>query len=229
MFKHEFRAGSDLAFLLQDLQVRVPGNFPQRQHNARSQNLQLALQVRPAVQNFLRQRLVGWRRASHCCRDVRIFQLQAITSVQGSRLIRKTGFVQRCVEKISAAISCEDSSRAIRSMRRGSQAQNKKLRLRIAESRHGLAPIVPVAKRASLHARDFFAILHKSRALSARDDLIVQNVQCSSRVRHSSRCCAPSSFASNRYMASNRRTSIGKSVPKSSRWQCAALHPSQLA
>ncbi len=49
MRKEECGARRDDPALLQKLQVRVPGNFAQRQQRARSQEVQFAFEVRAAI------------------------------------------------------------------------------------------------------------------------------------------------------------------------------------
>jgi len=69
-------------------------------------------------------------------------------------------------------------------MRARRQPDNQQLRLRVAKSRHRLTPIRPVPIRKALFARNAFAILDKTRALSANNDFLVQQVQRTGFVIH---------------------------------------------
>ena len=91
------------------------------------------------------------------------------------RLIREAAFIQLPVEEITGAVTGKNPAGAIAAVRRGRQANHQQPRAQIAEAGHRLAPIVPVAKRAALHARHLFAMPHQSRTLPARHDSLVQN------------------------------------------------------
>src|SRR5713101_2963296 len=61
--------------LLQDLKIGVPRNFSQCQDRFRLQYFQFAFEVAPAVQNFLRERLILRWRAPARRRDVGVRQV----------------------------------------------------------------------------------------------------------------------------------------------------------
>ena len=171
------RARTNLSILLQDFQIRVPRDFSQRQHRRRPQNLQFAPQIAAAIQNFARQRLVGRWRATHGGGNVNILQPQSILAILRSRLIRESRRVQRLVQKIAGAVARKYAPRAIRSMRRRSQPQDKQLRVRIAEARHTASPIFPLAVRPPLLPRHFFPVLHQPRAFPAGAYFLRHNTQ----------------------------------------------------
>jgi hypothetical protein len=111
------------------------------------------------------------------CRNVRIFQAQAVIAPHGSWLIGESRFVQRSVEKFARAISGKDAPCAIRSVRGWRKPKNEQLGARIAESRNRFAPVRPIAKRSPLFSRHFFSILDEARALAARHDFLIQNLE----------------------------------------------------
>src|SRR5216683_1509356 len=85
---------------LQNLEVSVPGNLPQRQDRFGFQNFQLALEVTTAIQDLFGERFILRRRAPAGRRDVCILQPQSVFAVQGSGLVRKACLVQRGIQKI---------------------------------------------------------------------------------------------------------------------------------
>lgn len=85
--------------------------------------------------------------------------------------------MERVKEEVTGPVAGEGAPGAIASMSRRSQADNKKLRLRIAKSGNRLAPIVVAEKSATLRASDRFAIAHETRTLAAEDDFVVQDSQ----------------------------------------------------
>jgi len=185
MRKVEPRPRSDSPALLQQLQIRIPRDFPQRQHCAWLQNFQFAFQITTAIQNLTGQRLICGRCAAHCRRNVRTSQLQPIFSADRSRLVRESSLMQRLEQEITRAVAREYSSGAIPPMRRRRQPKNKQLRARIAETRNPTPPILPRAKCPPFFPRHFFAILHQPRTLAASGHLILyypQSLTCAHRL-----------------------------------------------
>src|SRR5208282_1148504 len=111
------------------------------------------------------------------CRDVGIFQEQAVIAPHGSWLIGESRFVQRSVEKFARAISSEDAPCSIRPVRGWRKPENEQLGARIPESRNRFAPVRPIAKRSPLFSRHSFAILDEARALPASHNFLVQNFE----------------------------------------------------
>jgi len=64
-------------------------------------------------------------------------------------------------------------------MRGGSESDNENRGLRVAESRHRPAPILPVAIRPPLVARHVFAITHQPRAQAALRDTALEQSEFS--------------------------------------------------
>src|SRR5208283_106129 len=71
----------------------------------------------------------------------------------------------------------EYAPRAICSMRRRSQPQDKQLCVGIAEPRHAASPIFPLAVRPPLLARHLFPVFHQPRALAAGTDFLRDHAQ----------------------------------------------------
>lgn len=116
------RAGSDHSTLLEDVEVGVPRDFAERQDCFGFKNLEFALQIIAAIQDFSRERFIVRRGAAAGCGDVCVFELQAVVAVKGSGLVRETCFVQGGVKKIAGAIPGEHAAGAIRAMRRGGES-----------------------------------------------------------------------------------------------------------
>jgi hypothetical protein len=163
--------------LLQQSQIGPHRDAAKDHHSARPQNLQLALQVVPAIRQLRRQRFIrGWR-ATQGRGHVSILQSEPIVAIHRSGLIRKSRAKHSLVQKIAGAIAGEHSSRAIGPMRCGRKPQNQKLRARIAESWNRSSPIVPSEKRSALVPRDLFAIPYQPRASSAANNFLIQFFQ----------------------------------------------------
>ena len=60
-------------------------------------------------------------------------------------------------------------------MRAGSEAHDKDARVRVAESRHRLAPVFPFAIGAALLARDLLAIGNEPRTARAADHFAIED------------------------------------------------------
>lgn len=82
------------------------------------------------------------------------------------------------VEKeIAGAVPGERASRAIAAVGRGSEADDKDLRMWIAEAWNRLTPIVAVQESTALSAGNGLAIAHEARALAAGNDFVVKDLQ----------------------------------------------------
>jgi len=174
MTKRKFRQAPNLPALLQQSQVRPHRNAPQRQNRPRTNQFQLSLEVRPAIRELRRQRLIRGRCAPHRRRNIRILQSKPVIPVRGRRLIRKPRAKKRLVKKISRPVPSEYAPRPIPAMRRRRKPQDQQPRTRIAEARHRLAPILALAKRPPFFPRDFLAIAHQPRTLPTAHNLLVQ-------------------------------------------------------
>src|SRR5262249_4335153 len=68
-------------------------------------------------------------------------------------------------------------SGAIPAVRRGRESQHQQFRIGLAERRHGLSPIFPVAVGTPFFSRDSRTVLHQARASSTRHNLTAENFQ----------------------------------------------------
>ena len=168
--------GNDAA-LFQDFEVSVPGDFSEGQDGARLEDFQFAEEIGAAIRKFGGKRLVGGRGAADSGSDVGVFQLEAVVAADGSGLIGEAGFVKGGIEKIAGAIASEDAAGAIAAVSGGGEPQNKELRVRIAESGDGFAPVGPIAKGAALFLGNFFAVDDETQAFAAGDYFFVQDMK----------------------------------------------------
>jgi len=166
--------GNDAA-LLQDFEVGVPGDFSEGEDGARLEDFQFAEEIRAAICEFGRKRFVGGRSAADGGGDVGVFQLEAVVAADGSGLIGEARFVESCIEKIAGAISGEDSAGAIAAVGGGGESENEELRVRIAETGDGLAPVGPIEEGAAFFLRNFFAVNDEARAFAAGHDFLIEN------------------------------------------------------
>src|ERR1022692_4334369 len=127
------------------------------------------------LQQLLRKRLVGgWSAADRGC-DVQIFQRESIVAIGGVGLIGESGFIEHREHEFAGGIPREGASGAVGAMRTGSQTHDEYARSGIAETGHGLAPVLAVAISAALLAGHLLAIDDQARAASAGNDFPVEN------------------------------------------------------
>src|SRR5262245_9268222 len=100
-------------------------------------------------------------------------ELQAVASVNGSRLVGKAGLEECPVKPLAAAIAGEHAAGAVGAVGGWSEADDQEVGLRRAEVRHGTAPIIVVQKGPPLFGCDLPAILAQPRAALAGDDLLI--------------------------------------------------------
>src|SRR5580658_4644592 len=141
------------------------------------QTLKFSFEIRSAVSELLRQRLVVRRRAARRRGYIKIGEHEAVIAVGGRRLIRKANFVQHRIHKLAGSVSGERPPGAVRAMSAGSQSKHQHARFGIAESRNRFAPVLMVAVSAALLASNELAIGDQPRAARAADDLGIQNLE----------------------------------------------------
>ncbi len=179
MPKRKSSQSRNLPALFQQSQISPHRDAAQYQHSARLQNFEVALPKVAAIRKLRRQRLVRRRRATQRSGHIGILQRESVFAIRRSGLIGKSRAEQRLVKKIAGAIAREHSSRAIGAVRSRRKPQNQKLGARIAETRNGLAPIIPSKERTALVPRDLFAIPYQSRTLAAENDFLIEFFQFS--------------------------------------------------
>ena len=141
------------------------------------QQRDLALEPVRAVRALLRRRQVRRRRAAHRGDDVGAAQREPVVARDRLRLVREPGAVQRREQEVARAVAGEDPARPVAAVRGGREPEDQDPRGRIAEALHRPAPVVPVAIRGPLLARDLLAPLDETRAAAAVDDRLVERFQ----------------------------------------------------
>ena len=177
MPKRKRRPRNNKSLRLQNSQINIPPDFTQRQNRPRLQNLQLPLQIRPAIRQLARQRLIVRRRTPRRRRNIRIHQRQPIVPLHRHRPIRKSRIVKRAIQKLSRLIPRKRPPRSVRPMRSRRQPHQHQPRARIAKSRHRLAPINPVPIRPPFFPCHRLAVRHQPRTFPARNNFFIEHVQ----------------------------------------------------
>jgi len=134
------------------------------------QRVELCEQIRKAVPQLLRRRLVLRRRAAHRRRDEAIAQAHAVVAMRRDGMGREARAMQRRIEKSAGGVAGEGTPGAIAAVRSRCKADEHDARALVAERRHGLAPIGLVRVGALLFARDVSAIRAQLGAAFAGDD-----------------------------------------------------------
>ncbi len=94
MCKDESGSPGNLALLAQDAKIYIEREPAQRHHHLHSlQQLQIALEVRPAIANLIQRQFVIGRRAARHGADVGIAQFQAVVAGGAGGLRSKSGSV----------------------------------------------------------------------------------------------------------------------------------------
>ena len=151
-----------------------PRDVAQGEHRARAAANQVRLRDKANNCGFPWRRFIVRRSATRDRADVGVNESKTIFARDGCGLVRKSGAIKLFVKKIAGAIAGEHAPGAIRAVRRGSEADDQELRVRIAESRDRPAPILLIAIRAALGACDFFAVANQARTFAALNDLSVE-------------------------------------------------------
>src|SRR5260370_30479987 len=106
MRKDVSRARRNNSSLFQNIEITVPGDFPQRQYRLRPQNLKLTPQIAPAIQNIFRQLFVSRRRTTACHSDVSAPEVQTIVPLPVSYRISIAPLVEHRPKASAKALPC---------------------------------------------------------------------------------------------------------------------------
>jgi len=167
-----------LAPALQVVQVGLESNSAQsHNHFQILQPIHFAIEIRRAVGQFLRQRLVVGRRTARGCGDIEIPQFEAICAVNGRGLVGKPRLEQNRIHEFARSIASKRTPRAIRSVCPGRQAEHQYPSFRIAEAGDGFAPIVATEVGAAFLSRNFLPIFDQPGTASAGNDFAVQLIK----------------------------------------------------
>jgi len=163
-----------MPLIFQQREIRAHRHSSKRQHGARLEKFDFPCEVRAAVRELGRQRLVCRRSAPERGRDVRPVKLQTVISADRSRLVRKARPIERAIEKIPRSVAREHPAGPISPMCCGSKTENQQPRLFISESGYGLSPIVPFAIGSPPLPGHLFAIDHEPGTFPASHNLFIE-------------------------------------------------------
>ena len=169
--------GRNQALLLEDLEVCPEGEAAKDEDRFWVEGAEFGFEIGAAVCEFRSKRLVCGRGATNGDSDVCVEENQAVATAFRCGLVGKTGAMECVKQEVARAVAGEGASRAIAAVSRGSQADDEELRMRIAKSGNGLAPVVAFEESAAFGASDGLAITHQTRALPAGNDFLVQDFQ----------------------------------------------------
>ncbi len=133
--------------------------------------MQLAKEIRPAIQDLRRQQFVLRGSTSARGRDVTVVQLQPVVPGYGCLLIGKSKLVEGSVEPVTAPITGKHAARAVTAVCGRGQANQEELGLWVAETWKRLPPIVPLRESLRLLARHFLAPPYETFAFPAYHNL----------------------------------------------------------
>ena len=136
-------------------------------------------EIGTTAEKFGYARFVFRRRAAYRCRDIAIFELETIVSVNGVRLTGKSRTMQSAVEPIAAAIPCENSAGPIAAMRRRCKPNDQQPCLGITEAGKRSRPIFFFAVPARRLCRNRFAPAHKTGTATAANNPRIELLECS--------------------------------------------------
>src|ERR1017187_5337096 len=161
----------------QSLQVIVECDLPQHDYDARIlETLQLLIEVNAAIRNLLGQRFVVRRRAVADRRDVGADQPQPVIAALPVRPVGKFSLVERAEQPPPGRVARKHTPCPIRPVRAGGQANNQQPRTRIAQTRQGFRPIIPVAELALLLTTNSLPVRNEARTKLAANDPLIQLV-----------------------------------------------------
>jgi len=174
----EVRAARDLVLVAKDGQIDVEGQASERDYNFQiAQQFQIFFQIRPAVTDLFRERLVVRRSATHSRADVSAGEHQPVVARNAGGLRSETSLEKSPIEEVAGAVAGEHAAGPIGAMRAGRKADQEHAGVRIAKSGHWPGPIILIAVGATFHASDLLAIFDQPGALPASDDLAIQDLK----------------------------------------------------
>src|SRR5262245_4691124 len=170
MFERRLRPHDDAAEL-EALEIGVEPNPAERDDDTyMRERRDFGVEVRQAVGDLFRRRLVAWRCATDGGGDVCAGQREAIVGILRRGNVRETGAMEGGHQEVAGAagtVAGEHAARAIGAVRRRGQADQQHACVRITEAWYGLAPVALIAERAPLHARDLGTIRPQPRTFLA--------------------------------------------------------------
>ena len=135
--------------------------------------LDLTLQIRLAIREFLRSRTVGWWSAARCCGEIQTFEPEAVITGGREWAVGVACTMESREEEVPGSIAGELSSCPIGTVGTRSQPYNQHACMGIPEARDGFAPILPIPVGTPLPGRHGLTPSYKPGALTAGGDLPV--------------------------------------------------------
>lgn len=153
------------------------GQPAQANDHAGCQQIDLSLEVGPAIEDFAGRGLVCGRNAA--AQGSQIQAAQPETIFPGNRIgsIGQAGPVQGREEEAPGGIAGKLATRTIGAMGTRGEADGEDPGAAIAATRNGLAPVCGFSEGFSSHSADGLAPTHKSGALAAGNNLPIQSVK----------------------------------------------------
>lgn len=110
------------------------------------------------------------------CRDEAVDQFEPIVYRDGGWLSSESRCMEGPVEKLTGAVSCEHSTRAIRTMSAGREADDEDSGIDLAKGWNWLAPVLPVLVRLALCRCYSCTVIPQPGALGAGDDFRLKRI-----------------------------------------------------
>jgi len=149
------------------IEIGVERDASEGKNRARVEEFEFPFEIRRAVADFFRERLIIRRRAADRRGNQSAREDKPVIGTFRVRLIREAGAMELRVQEISRAVPGEHAPGAVGAMRGGRESDDDETSIGIAKGRHGASPVGPIAIRAALGARDFLAVTHQAGTLAA--------------------------------------------------------------
>lgn len=158
----------------QEFEDRAECNRAERYQYAQTrQRIELLEQIRKAVPQLFRRRLILRGRTPRRGGDECVAQLEAVVSIGRVGLRREAGTIERRIKERTRGVSGERASGTVAAVRARGETNDHYARPRIAERGHRFAPVLAVAMGALAFARDLRSVGSKLWAARAAHDAIL--------------------------------------------------------
>jgi hypothetical protein len=165
------RFARDDAGLEQVGEIAVEGDLSETDDDADAwQGLDLSGEVRGAVAEFQRKRLVAGWGAANDRGYPRVTELEAVVAGDGQRSGGEAEFVEDGVHEVPGAVAGKGTASAIGSVGTGGETEDEDAGARVSKARNGTAPVGLVLIGATFGLGDAAAVGSKTRAALAGDD-----------------------------------------------------------
>jgi hypothetical protein len=152
-------------------QVAVEGDLSETDDDANARKrLDLPGEMRGAVANLLRLRLVAGRGAADDGGDPGVAKFEAIAAVGGAGFAGQAQVVQDGVHEVAGAIAGKGATGAVRSVGAGREAQDEDASAWIAKAGNRARPVGLIKVGAAFGLADALTVFAKARTKFAGDD-----------------------------------------------------------